>query len=274
MSRFRCVAGCKLNYGKRARGAFSLYWGILAVVLDSVEISTAIGGWVLGVLIMWLLAPLFLRGLLAESRQFTADLRQLKPGQTGQRLTASSVEEWQLVSDRINDLIRHAAAVQLAHRAEETRLRQIVDGLASGFIAVDGNQTLLIANDQARELLNVTEPAPMGRKLWEWSRQAVMDQAVASVLKHGGRQECEWVHHRPGGDQNLQIIASAVRDESKKVIGATIIILDVSPLRRLEEVRRDFIANVSHELKTPLTAIRGLVETMMDDDGMPSEYSA
>ena len=55
------------------------------------------------------------------------------------------------------------------------------------------------------------------------------------------------------------------------VDGAVVVLHDVSELRQLESVRRDFVANISHELKTPLTAIRGLVETLIDDPAMEQD---
>jgi two-component system phosphate regulon sensor histidine kinase PhoR len=69
----------------------------------------------------------------------------------------------------------------------------------------------------------------------------------------------------------IELHASPLRDGNGQLAGAVLVLHDVTALRRLETLRRDFVANVSHELKTPLTAIRGLVETMLDDRSMPDE---
>ena len=66
----------------------------------------------------------------------------------------------------------------------------------------------------------------------------------------------------------IELAASPLLDASGLRSGAVVVLHDVTELRRLEQVRRDFVANVSHELKTPLTAIRGLVETLIDDEAM------
>jgi two-component system phosphate regulon sensor histidine kinase PhoR len=65
--------------------------------------------------------------------------------------------------------------------------------------------------------------------------------------------------------------ASPLRDSDNRIAGAVLVFNDVTEFRRLEAVRRDFVANVSHELKTPVTAIRGLVETLIDDAEMPPD---
>ena len=217
---------------------------ILAVTLDQLSVGSAMLCWFGGLALSWYLA-LFLRGYLVESQQFIEDLQHLNVGQLGQRMTRSSIREWQLVSERINELMRHAADIQLAHSAEQARLNQIIEALASGFIAIDQQENILIANDRAKDLLALHQDVPYGNRLWEWVRQPALNEVASSVLKHGGSQEAEIVSHRPGGDQTLQVIAAAVQDDTDDIVGATIMLIDVTPIRRLEEMRRDFIANVS-----------------------------
>jgi len=81
---------------------------------------------------------------------------------------------------------------------------------------------------------------------------------VTGEVKRAGRS----------GDRVLEMQAAPLRDSDGNPAGAVVVLHDVTQLRRLETVRQDFVANVSHELKTPLTAIRGLVETLLDDGAM------
>ena len=73
-------------------------------------------------------------------------------------------------------------------------------------------------------------------------------------------------------DQILEVHASPFRDSSGEMVGAVAVLHDVSELERLETIRQDFVANVSHELKTPITAIRGMLETMIEDKEMSADY--
>jgi two-component system phosphate regulon sensor histidine kinase PhoR len=85
-------------------------------------------------------------------------------------------------------------------------------------------------------------------------------------------RECRLAPSSPGrGETVLELRASPLRDGGGQASGAVALLHDVTALRKLETVRRDFVANVGHELKTPLTAIRGLVETMLDDRQMPAD---
>jgi two-component system phosphate regulon sensor histidine kinase PhoR len=73
---------------------------------------------------------------------------------------------------------------------------------------------------------------------------------------------------KPHKDQVIQLIGSPLKNAGGQRVGAVVVMHDLSELRQLEGVRRDFVANISHELKTPLAAIRGLVETLIDDERM------
>src|SRR5690606_17352800 len=71
----------------------------------------------------------------------------------------------------------------------------------------------------------------------------------------------------------INIYVAAMLDDQDESIGAVVVLNDVSELARLERIRRDFVSNASHELKTPITAIRALTETILDDEDMPAEIS-
>ena len=244
---------------------------IVGVLLYKDVINGAVGVamMVFAVILSFCCSPLFLRGLMREYDRYITDLEHLVPGQSGQRLVSSSVSEWNFASERINDLLRHAAASNFARQAERERLRQIIDAMSGGLIALDRDGVLVLANDQGANFGSCRAGSSVGRKLWEWIRLPSMNEVVHAVLEAGGRQEVEIVQHRPAADRILSCVANAVTDDEGNIVGATIMLVDISALRHLEGMRRDFIANVSHELKTPLTAIRGMTETILDDPDMP-----
>ena len=90
------------------------------------------------------------------------------------------------------------------------------------------------------------------------------------MLGGAGESRQEFRRDESGKQQVVEVKATPLRESDDRLVGALILLRDVSELRRLETVRRDFVANVSHELKTPITAIRGLVETLVDDERMES----
>ncbi|HEX6814552.1 MAG TPA: ATP-binding protein [Gemmatimonadaceae bacterium] len=158
----------------------------------------------------------------------------------------------------------HRMAEQLAARlrelqAEQGLLSAAIESLHEGLLAVDAQRRVVRLNDSARRLLRVDRPVPFSVDLLP--RDALLREALGSALGGEPSGPSETVVH----DRTLSITARPLGDG-----GAVLALLDLTATRRLESVRRDFVANVSHELKTPLTVIGGFAETLVTDD-LPAE---
>ncbi len=181
-------------------------------------------------------------------------------------------------------------AVQRQHLMTQVNQHQALLGsMVEGVIAVDPDDRVIRLNDAAVALLrlesDVAERA-VGRSIQEVVRNTVLLELVGRVLddqqpavtdvviRNSGSQNAPGLSNNDSerGDHYLQAQAAALLDASGKRIGVLIVLHDVTRLRRLEMVRRDFVANVSHEIKTPVTAIKGFVETLLDEpDGDPEQ---
>jgi two-component system, OmpR family, phosphate regulon sensor histidine kinase PhoR len=154
-----------------------------------------------------------------------------------------------------------ALAEQLQRRlgqleGEREEMTALIDAMAEGVVAVGPDGAVRRANPAARTIFGLTadvrgatpETVARRRPFLELVRTALGGEPVAATeLVHDGKHLLATAQPLPRG-------------------GAVLVFLDTSELRRLEGVRRDFVANASHELKTPLTAIRGYSETLLDDD--------
>ena len=158
----------------------------------------------------------------------------------------------------------HRLAEQLTSRiealeAEEVRLGALTESLNEGVIAIDARQQVTQVNQRARDLLRIKDSAPFPvsnlpreRSLRESIGAALSGQAFdAHEVQIGGRELALTARPLPAG-------------------GAVVALFDLTPVRRLETVRRDFVANASHELRTPLTVIGGFAETLLDES-LPNE---
>jgi len=155
-----------------------------------------------------------------------------------------------------------AALGQTIHTLTDERNRSsaILGSMVEGVAVVAGDERILYCNWAFEQILELPEGSSQGKKLVEALRQAdlvaLVRQALPGTEEVTGEVEVGTVRRR-----NFSVTAAPVRAEGAN--GAVMVLHDITELRRLERVRRDFVANVSHEFKTPLTAIQGFAETLL-----------
>ncbi|MCE9589748.1 MAG: PAS domain-containing protein [Planctomycetes bacterium] len=145
----------------------------------------------------------------------------------------------------------------------------VLSSMIEGVLAVDNDERILSLNHAAVELIGADPGRVIGRRIQEVVRNTQLQRFVARALSSHEPVEADVVlPASPGSDAGeeryLQTHGTVLRDASGKSIGALVVINDVTRMRRLENLRRDFVANVSHELKTPVTSIKGFIETLRD----------
>jgi len=157
-------------------------------------------------------------------------------------------------------------------RQQRNELEAVLASMAEGVFAVDQDERMISLNRAAATLLQITPQRAVGRSIQEVIRNTSVQQFVSQALTVDSPTQADLVlrievdeHDPPGGEERyLQATGAALRDAGGNRFGALIVLHDVTRLRRLEMIRRDFVANVSHEIKTPITAIKGAVETLLD----------
>ena len=138
----------------------------------------------------------------------------------------------------------------------------ILSSMGEGVLALDLDEKIIQANRPAADILGASQPDKLvGRTLTEVIRNSDLQRLVARAQEEDQRTEADLTVYQPEA-RTLFIRCTPLRDQEGLRIGLLLVMSDVTHVRRLENMRRDFAANVSHEIKTPLTAIRGFVETL------------
>jgi two-component system phosphate regulon sensor histidine kinase PhoR len=205
-------------------------------------------------------------------KDLTSITKRVANGHYDERIYIKSGDEmgelahnFNVMSDEVNKRI-----MEINERGIKTNA--ILSSMINGVIAVDNNKNVMFVNSSAEEMFNFKESEIVGKHILKVLRNNKLDEQIHSMINKNIMTRIEIEVEEP--DKKIfnlysnPIVSSEVGDET---IGVVIIIQDVTEMKKLENMRKDFVANVSHELKTPLTSIKGFVETLLDGASEQSE---
>ena len=201
------------------------------------------------------LALMFSRAVSRPITELRDVARSIAAGEHRRHPPLSAPGEVGDLADAIYRLAEQLEARLSALVAEQSILSALVETLNEGVIAISPEHEVVRINDTGRRLLSIDRPVPFGLDFLP--REATLRSAISRAL-NGTETEPEEVVI---DDNTLSLTASPLING-----GAVVALFDLTPTRKLEAVRRDFVANVSHELRTPLTIVGGFAETLQDPD--------
>jgi two-component system phosphate regulon sensor histidine kinase PhoR len=239
----------------------------VALPLDQVEArlatlrgivwTGALGAGLAGMLLAFWLT----HGLVAPLQELTHGAGEIAAGKFGHKVYTSGRDEVTTLARAFNQMSARLAQQFAQLEDDREQLRTILSGMVEGVVALDAEQSILFANERAAQLLGFRNQEATGRKLWEVVRQRSLQEMVRRAIQSNepASGEISW---NGGPSRNLTVHAARLPGGAER--GAVLVLHDTSDLRRLERLRQEFVANVSHELKTPLAVIKACVETLLD----------
>jgi len=193
----------------------------------------------------------------------------LAVGNLNVELPAVGDSDLAVMGSSLNAMARSLRKQMEELQGDKRRIEAIVAAMSAGIAVFDRDARVVLSNDSIRKLLDI-HGEPAGKMPMELVRHPALETAVREAL---GGADVPAVDLTTGGGRVLSARAAPVRALSGQVELAVVVFHDLTEIRRTETMRKDFIANVSHEFKTPLTSIRGYAETLLDAAGHDLEHT-
>jgi two-component system phosphate regulon sensor histidine kinase PhoR len=184
-------------------------------------------------------------------------------GELQARMRTPRVVEIAVLAESMNEMARQLSDRIATIREQRNTLGAVLEGMAEGVIAVDAAKRVLLLNRAAADMLGVDPGAVPGSNVQDLPHNLALQALLLRSLAAVDPVE-EEIAAGENGARLIRARGTPLRDANGGKVGALVVLNDVTKLHRLERVRRDFVANVSHELKTPVTSIAGFVETLQD----------
>ncbi len=237
--------------------------------------SSVAGAWT--VLCLILLSVMFIttfflfRGLQNPLAQMIHALKSIGNGDYKQRIYFNTANEFYPLGQTINEMAQHLADHVKEVSQEQQQFQAIFDGMQEGVMVLNANGRIKSVNRAMSQVI----PKPsqfIGKKPLEAIMNLELQDACDRIMATGanlGRQPISLqLELEPEKFYEVNMVRM---HEKNKNLGAILVFHNISPLKRLEKVRRDFVANVTHELRTPLTSIKGYTETLLSESEQDKE---
>ncbi len=208
--------------------------------------------------------------------EMTAGAERFAVGQFSPHLTppdhvATEIATLSQALNSMADQLQDRISTILQQRNE---VQTVLDSMLAAVLTIDSTDALVSLNSSASELLGLDHENSVGKSVHELIRNIDLLQLIERAHNSGEAVVSEIEIQQRNGD-SLFLITNCVHlyGENQEGFGLLLVLHDVTRLRLLEKMRKDFVANVSHELKTPITSIKGYVETVLDDELSDKENS-
>jgi two-component system phosphate regulon sensor histidine kinase PhoR len=202
--------------------------------------------------------------------QMTVVARAYAGGELNQRVWPARTRELADLAHAMNSMAQQLGEKIRTVEGLLEQERVVFQSMIEGLLVIDQDQRVLDMNQAAAGMLNVDAERTRGRQMLEVVRNRELVRLVERALGDTGTVEGVVVVHGQA-QRHLQVHGTSLRRPGENPRGVLMVLTDVTRLRQLETMRRDFVANASHELKTPVTSIKGFAETLESGDLGPEE---
>ena len=208
-------------------------------------------------------------------QEMTVSAQKIAAGDFSLRTYTTSQDEIGVLGQALNQMAQQLKETIDAVSTEKSKLESVLANMVSGVIFLGQDGRVDLVNPAAGQILGIKPIISGGRKHVGIIRNYQLSQLIATALERGKVVKEEILILVPH-ERNVQVNITPITGREDFNLGAVVVLHDITDFRKLERVRKDFVANVSHELKTPVTSLKGYAETLLDgaleDPRVASEF--
>ncbi len=206
------------------------------------------------------------RKWIAPWRQVEDVITQIGRGERPRTFLMEGSAPAQRIGFQLEKIVSELEQLQKQIAKRESGMQTIFSAMQDALLVVDSNRQVILTNQTFRKLFDAPEIS-LATPLLEIVRDPTLDRLLTDAFRGDGPVRCELTLD---GSQ-IELHAVATKNEAGEITGALVLFHDITELKKMDQVRRDFVANVSHELRTPLSILRGYIETLLDSPKTPRE---
>ena len=230
--------------------------------LSSIRTHIIIAGLIIA-LITASIGYLISRQISVPIEEISKTITRFASGNFEHHLSKRTIKEFRVLTTALNQMAQQLDEKIKTVDQQKNQQQAVFQSMAEGVLAIDQDQQLITYNNAALHLLGIEETVGKSKKIYEIIRNNQLQKIIADTFKSTELIEDEIIINH-NGEHYVQVHGTQLSSSDGMINGALIVLNDVTKLRRLEQVRKDFVANVSHEIRTPLTSIKGFVEALND----------
>jgi two-component system phosphate regulon sensor histidine kinase PhoR len=206
------------------------------------------------------------RNWIAPWRQIEEVVTQIGRGERPRTFLLEGSAPAQRIGFQLEKIVSDLEQLHKQIAKRESGMQTIFSAMQDALLVVDSKRQVILTNQAFRKLFDAPDIS-IATPLLEIVRDPTLDRLLTDTFSGDGPVRCELALE----NSEIELHAVATRNEAGEITGALVLFHDITELKKMDQVRRDFVANVSHELRTPLSILRGYIETLFDSPKTPRE---